>query len=154
MATKPIPDGASTISPYLMVQGAARAIEYYQQLFGAKVRLKIDGPHGTVMHSELQIGNSTVMLADENAEHGSFSPSKYGGSPIALALYVSDVDAVFAKAIATGSKQFRPLANQFYGDRSGSVIDPFGHLWHLSTHIEDVSPQEMKNRMASHMQMT
>jgi PhnB protein len=154
MATKPIPDGASTVSPYLMIRGATQAIAFYQKVFGAIVRLKMDGPAGIIMHAELQIGNSNIMLADENPEHGNFGPAKFGGSPIALALYVTDVDAVFAKALAAGARQYRPLANQFYGDRSGSVIDPFGHLWHLSTHIEDVTPEEMKNRMASQMQHT
>ncbi len=152
MSAQPIPEGASTLAPYLTVQGAARAIAFYQQVFGAKVILKLDGPNGSIMHSELKFGNSTIMLADQNADSGSFAPAKFGGSPIGLALYVTDVDAVFAKALAAGARQHRPLANQFYGDRSGSIIDPFGHLWHLSTHIEDVSPQEIKNRMEARMQ--
>jgi PhnB protein len=146
-AVKPIPEGNHTVTPYLIVDDATKAIAYYEKAFQAKTLGVMPGPKGRVMHAEIQIGDSRVMLADEFPEMGAKSPKAFGGSPITIALYVPDVDAVVERALAAGGTLKRPVENQFYGDRSGAVTDPFGHVWHVSTHVEDVSHEEMQRRM-------
>ncbi|MEW6306573.1 MAG: VOC family protein [Verrucomicrobiota bacterium] len=146
---KPIPDGYHTATPYLIVDGAAKAIEFYKQAFGATEIMCMPGPGGKVMHAEIQIGTSRLMLADECPQANALSPKTVGGSPMFIALYVADVDATVGKAVAAGAKVERPVQNQFYGDRSGMILDPFGHRWNIGTHIEDVSPEEMNKRMAA-----
>ena len=152
MTVKPIPDGYPSVTPYLIVAGAAAAIAFYQHVFGAKVRLRLDGPNGKIGHAEVAIGDSLIMLADEHPEMGALAPSTIGGTPVGLHVYVEDVDGVAAKAVAAGATLKRPVENQFYGDRLGSIVDPFGHLWHISTHIEDVSPEEIGRRAAAMVQ--
>lgn len=147
-----IPKGFNTITPYLVIKGAAQAIEYYKNVFGATVLVRMDGPNGTVGHAELQIGDSRIMLADENPQMGHKSATSIGASPVSLYIYLPDVDRVVEKAVAQGAKLQRPVQDQFYGDRSGFIQDPFGHLWGVATHIEDVSPQDMKERMKKVMQ--
>jgi PhnB protein len=142
-----IPKGYNTITPYLVIKGAAKAIEYYKDVFGAKVVVRMDGPGGTVGHAELEIGDSRIMLADENPQMGNRSAETIGGSPVSLYVYLPDCDKVVAKATAAGAKVLKPVADQFYGDRSGFIQDPFGHLWGIATHVEDVSDAEMKERM-------
>jgi PhnB protein len=146
---KPIPDGYGSVIPYLIVSDGTAAIAFYQRVFGAKLRMRLDGPDGKVGHAELEIGDSLVMLADEHPEMGALSPRSISGSPVGLHLYIEDVDAVAAKALAAGASLERPVENQFYGDRLGTIIDPFGHRWHISTHIEDVSPEEIGRRAAA-----
>ena len=148
-AVKPVPDGYPSLTPYLIVADAAAAIAFYQQVFGATLRMKLDGPDGKIGHAELEIGNSLIMLADEHPEMGALSPKTVGGTPVGLHVYVEDVDAVAVTAVAAGAALKRPVENQFYGDRLGSIIDPFGHLWHISTHVEDVSPEEIGRRAAA-----
>jgi PhnB protein len=148
---KPIPDGYHNITPYLIVNGAANAIEFYKKAFGARELMRFPGPGGKLMHAEIQIGNSPVMLADESPESVGKSPPSYGGSTVGLALYVPDVDATFKQAVAAGVKVVRPLQDQFYGDRSATVIDPFGHIWTVATHVEDVSSEEMQRRFQAMM---
>jgi PhnB protein len=148
MAVKPIPEGYHTATPYLIVSEGMRALEFYKEAFGAEELMRLPGPGGKLMHGEIRIGDSPIMLADEFPEIGARSPKSYGGSPVSLMLYVEDVDAMFARAIAAGAVEVRPVQNQFYGDRSGTLTDPFGHQWTLSTHVEDVSPEEMERRMA------
>jgi PhnB protein len=143
----PIPPGYHTATPYLVVSNAAAAIEYYMNAFGATELMRFPGPGGKVLHAEIKIGDSPIMLADEMPEMGAKSPEAFGGSPVGIMLYVSDVDAVYKQAIAAGGKEVRPLQNQFYGDRSGTLIDPYGHKWTVGTHIEDVSMEEMQRRM-------
>jgi PhnB protein len=147
MAVKSIPEGYSTVTPYLIVHDAAGALEFYKKAFGATELMRFGGPGGKIGHAEIQIGTSRVMLADEHPEMGALSPRTIGGSAGGLALYVEDVDARFQQAVAAGGKVLRPVADQFYGDRSGTIEDPFGHKWTLATHKEDVSPEEMHRRM-------
>jgi PhnB protein len=142
-----IPEGYNTVTPYLVIKGAAKAIDYYKNVFGATVVVRMDGPGGSVAHAELKIGDSHIMLADENLQMGNRSAESIGASPVSLLIYLPDCDAVVAKAVAAGAKVLKPVADQFYGDRSGFLQDPFGHLWGVATHIEDVSPEEMKERM-------
>lgn len=149
MAVQPIPAGYHTVTPYLIVAGAARAIDFYKQAFGAVELMRFDGPGGTVAHAEIRIGNSPIMLADEMPDMGYKSPQAYGGSPVGLMLYVEDADATFAQAIQAGGQEVRPVQDQFYGDRSGNLVDPFGHMWTISTHKEDVPVEEMQRRMAA-----
>jgi PhnB protein len=146
MPVKPIPDGYRSVTPYLAVRQAADAIEYYRRAFGAKERMRLTAPDGKVGHAELEIGDSVIMLADEHPEMDFRSPATYGGAAVSLHLYVKDVDASFRKAIDAGGKPVRPVQDQFYGDRSGTLRDPFGHVWHLATHKEDVSPEEIDRR--------
>jgi len=146
MAVQPIPPGHHTVTPYLMIRGASQAIEFYQKAFDALTEMRLDQPDGRVGHAEIRIGDSAVMLADEFPEMGAKGPGAYGGSPVHLHLYVVDADAFFEKAIAAGATVLRPLADQFYGDRSGTITDPFGHVWHIATHKEDVPPDEIKRR--------
>ena len=152
MAVKPIPDGYHTATPYLIVKGAARAIEFYKQAFGATELMRLEGPGGRVGHAEIKIGDSPIMLADEFPEMGAVSPqSPGGGSSVGLCLYVADVDARFDRAVAAGAKVRRPVKDQFYGDRSGTLEDPFGHVWTIATHTEDVPPEEINRRFEAQM---
>lgn len=148
MKTLPIPQGFNTLSPYITVRGADKAVEFYKKAFGAKESGRITMPDGSIGHSELEIGDSKIMLAKENEQWGNLSPQKLGGSPVSLCIYVTDVDAVFANAIKAGATVHGDMTpkDQFYGDRSGSVIDPFGHQWIIMTHIEDISYAEMQKR--------
>ena len=148
MAVKPIPEGYHAVTPYLIIKGANRAIEFYKNVFGAKEIMRFPGSNGTIGHAELKIGDSVIMLADE--QQGNYrSPEAFGGSPVSLMIYVPDVDRTFRQAIASGAKESSPLEDKFYGDRSGNLVDPFGHVWTVATHKEDVSQEEMQRRMAS-----
>ena len=147
MAVNPIPAGHGTVTPSIIVKEAAKAIDWYKKALGAEEVSRFEGPDGRIMHAEIKIGDSHIMLADEAPEMDARSPKHYGGSPISLMLYVEDVDKLFAQAVAAGATVAQPVTDKFYGDRSGTVKDPFGHSWHLSTHKEDVSPDEMKKRM-------
>jgi PhnB protein len=151
MAVKPIPDGYHTVTPYLVVKGAAAAIEFYKKAFSAQELFCMAGPEGRVMHAEIQVGDSRVMLSDECPEASTRSPQSLGGSPVGLCLYVKDVDALSKQAIAAGAKVLRPIADQFYGDRSCTVTDPYGHQWTIATHKEDVPPEEMRRRAEAFM---
>jgi PhnB protein len=151
MATKPIPDGYRTVTPYLIVKGAADAIEFYKRAFGATEMLRMADPQGGVGHAEIKIGDSVIMLADEHPAMGYRSPRSFGGSSVSILLYLEDVDGVFERAVKYGAKAQRPVANQFYGDRSGTLEDPFGHVWTVATHVEDVPPEEMKRRAEAAM---
>ena len=146
---KPIPEGYHSVTPYLHIRGAADAIEYYKKVFGATELMRMPGPGGKVMHAEIRIGDSIVMLADENPQMGALSPQSVGGTASGFLVYVDKVDAVVQKAVDSGSKLLRPVQDQFYGDRSGTITDPFGHRWYVATHIEDVTPEEMRKRMAA-----
>ena len=151
MAVKPIPDGYHSVTPYLIIDGATQALDFYQQAFGATELFRLPAPGGRIGHAEIRIGDSIVMLADGVPEMGHRDPKALGGTPLGLMLYVEDCDQVFARAVAAGAKVEQPLADKFYGDRSGTVIDPFGHKWTIGTHKEDVSPEEMERRMAAFM---
>ena len=146
MKTKPIPKGYHAVTPYLSVQGAASAIAFYKKAFGAKEIMRMPGPEGTIGHAEIQIGDSRIMLADEFPDMNFRSPRAVGGTSVNIHLYVQDVDKVAKKAVAAGAKLLRPVADQFYGDRSGSLEDPFGHVWHVATHTEDIPMKELKKR--------
>ena len=148
---KPIPEGYPRVTPYLFVEGAAAAIEFYGKIFGARERMRMPAPEGKIGHAEIEIGDSVVMLADEAPDMGALSPNTIGGSPVTLSIYVEDVDAVFEAALEAGATSVRPIENQFYGDRIGQFEDPFGHRWHVATHVEDVPPDEMEKRMAEAM---
>jgi PhnB protein len=148
---KPIPDGYPSLTPYLIVADGAGAIAFYERAFGATLRLRLVRPDGKIGHAELDIGGSVVMLADEYPAMDAKAPPAYGGTPVSLHLYVEDADAVAARAVAAGAMLKRPVADQFYGDRLGTLQDPFGHIWHVSTHIEDVSPEEIDRRAAEAM---
>ena len=149
MAVKSVPDGYHTVTPYLIINGAAQALEFYKRAFGATELLRMADPQGRVGHAEIKIGDSMVMLADEHHEMGHRGPRTLGGTSVSILLYVPDVDTVFDRAIKAGAKSQRPVADQFYGDRMGTLEDPFGHVWTIGTHIEDVSAEEMKRRMAA-----
>jgi PhnB protein len=146
---KAIPDGYHTATPYLIISGAAQAIDFYRNVFGATELLRMADPDGRIAHAEIKIGDSVIMLADEAPGHR--SPRSLGGAAVSTMLYVENVDDCFNRAIAAGAKAQRPLANQFYGDRSGTIEDPFGHVWTIATHVEDVPPEEMKKRVESFM---
>lgn len=141
---KPIPDGYPQVIPYLIVDGAADAIEFYAKVLGTKERMRMGG--GKVGHAELELGDSVIMLADEFPESDAKSPATYGGSPVTISLYVTDVDGIWAKAMAAGAKELRPPTDQFYGDRTAQFEDPWGHRWNIGTHVEDVPPDEMERR--------
>ncbi len=149
MAVKPIPDGYPRVSPYLIVDGAAKAIDFYTTVLGATERMRMGGPDGKVGHAELMIGDGLIMLADEFPEMGANSPTKIGGSPVTINVYVENVDSTFKRAIDNGAKELRAVEDKFYGDRGGEFEDPFGHKWSVQTHIEDVSPEEMQKRAAA-----
>jgi len=146
MAVKSQPDGYHSVTPYLIVRGGARAIDFYTKAFGAEELFRMDTPGGGIGHAEVQIGDSRVMLADEHPEVGARSPESIGGSAVHLMIYVDDCDAVFNRAIAAGAKETRALRDEFYGDRVGNLIDPFGHSWSIATHKEDLSPEEIQQR--------
>jgi PhnB protein len=146
MAVKPIPDGYHTVTPYLAVDDAAEAIEYYKNVFGAKERVRMDAPGGKVGHAELEIGDSLVMLSDPFPQASTRPPKELGGTSASVFMYVEDVDAVVQKAVEAGATVTMEVADQFWGDRFGSVLDPFGHLWSIATHVEDVPPEEMAER--------
>ena len=146
MAVKPIPDGYHSIQPYLMIDGAAKAIEFYKKAFGATERLCMKQPDGRVGHAEIEIGDSCIMMADENAQMQAFAPGHFGGSPVTLLLYTEDCDAMYNRAIAAGAKSVREPADQFYGDRMAGVEDPFGYKWYIATHIKDVSKEELEKQ--------
>jgi PhnB protein len=151
---RPIPEGYHTVTPYLYVRGATAAIDFYKNVFGASEIVRMAGPDGRIMHAEMKIGDSVVMLGDENLQVGMLSPQTVGGFSTGLHVYVENSDAVVKKMVDSGGKVLRPIKNQFYGDRSASVLDPFGHMWSVATHIEDVSPEEMKKRMTAAMSQT
>src|SRR5215471_19556814 len=144
---KSVPEGYSTVTPYLIIKDASAAIDFYKKAFGATETFRMPGPGNTVAHAELKIGDSMIMLADDYPQAIAHSPQSLGGTCITIHLYVSDVDAVANRAIAAGIKVLRPVENQFYGDRSGNFQDPFGHIWSIGTHVEDVAPDEMKKRI-------
>jgi PhnB protein len=149
MAVKAIPDGYHSMTPYLIIDGAAKAIEFYTKAFGATELLRLPGPGGKLGHAEIKIGDSILMMADEMPDMGYRGPKALGGSPVGILLYVADVARTFEKAVVAGATVDRPIQDQFYGDRSGSVIDPFGYKWTISTHVEDVPPEEMQRRVAA-----
>lgn len=146
MAVQPIPAGYHTATIYLIVKGGLKALDFYKKAFGAAELMRFEMPGGRLGHAEIKIGDSLIMLADEFPEMGHKSPSTLGGAGAGIMLYVQDCDAMFNQAVAAGATAVKPLQNQFYGDRSGTVLDPFGHQWTISTHIEDVSDEEMKRR--------
>ena len=146
-AVKPIPDSYPRVTAYLHIDGASDAIEFYKKIFGATERMRMPGPDGKVGHAELQIGDSVVMMADAFPDMGALDPKKLGGTPVSLTVYVEDVDKTFKAAIKAGSTEHQPVEDKFYGDRSGTFDDPWGHRWSVMTHIEDVSPEEMGKRM-------
>jgi len=145
-SVRPIPDNRRSATPYLAVRNAADAIDFYKRAFGATELYRLDDPSGRIGHAEIMIGEAAIMLSDEYPEMDVLSPETLGGSPVVIHIYVEDVDAVVASAVAHGAKVLRPVADQFYGDRGGKIADPFGHLWWIATHKEDVSPEEMKRR--------
>jgi PhnB protein len=147
-SVKPIPDGYPQVTPYLSVDGAAAAIDFYCKVFGATERMRMPSPDGRVGHAELELGNSLIMLADEYPEMGIRGPKSIGGSPVTISVYVDDVDSVFERALKEGAMATREVENQFYGDRAGQFEDPFGHKWSVATHVEDVPPDEMTKRAA------
>ena len=149
---KPIPEGHNSVSAYLIVDGAARALDFYKSAFGATELFRHEAPGGKIGHAEVRIGDTVVMLADVHPDFDAHGPAKYGGSPVSLHLYVEDVDKVAQRAVAAGARVKRPVADQFYGDRLGTLEDPFGHTWHVSTHIEDVSAEELDRRAVKAMQ--
>jgi PhnB protein len=147
MAVRHVPEGYSTVTPYLIIRGASDAIDFYKRAFGAIEIMRFAAPDGKVGHAEIQIGGSRVMLADEHPDRGYRSPESSGGSGSGIMLYLDEVDEVFSRALQAGAKVREPVKDQFYGDRSGTLVDPFGYWWTVATHIEDVSPEEMQRRM-------
>lgn len=151
MAVKPIPEGYHSVTPYLIIKGAAAALEFYKKAFGAVELMRLEAPGGKIGHAEIRIGDSPVMLADEFPEMGAISPQTLGGAGVSLMVYVEDVDARFRQAIQAGGTEVRPVQDQFYGDRSGTLKDPFGHQWTIGTHTEDLTPEEIGQRAAAAM---
>jgi PhnB protein len=148
MAVKPIPEGYPQVTPYLVVDGAGAAIEFYGTVLGARERMRLPGPDGTIGHAELQLGDSLIMVADEAPQFGLRGPRAIGGTPVTISVYVEDVDGVVERAVQAGATVLRPVEDQFYGDRSGQFEDPFGHRWSIATHVADVSADEMSQRAA------
>jgi PhnB protein len=146
MAVKSIPEGYNTVTPYLIIEGAAEAIEFYKKAFGATELFRFPAPEGKIGHAEIKIGDSPIMLADAYPKMGYKDPKSIGGSPVSLMIYIEDVDTVFNRAVDAGATVKEAVTNKFYGDRSGSLIDPFGHVWHVATHMEDVPMEEMEKR--------
>ena len=146
---KPVPDGYHNVTPYMIIDGAARALDYYKRVFGATERMRMPGPDGKIGHAEISIGDSMIMLADEHPVMGARSPRAFGGAAVSIMLYVNDVDATVKAAVAEGAKLLQPVQDKFYGDRMGTIEDPFGHHWHIGTHKEDVPPDELKRRSAA-----
>lgn len=153
MSVKPIPDGYHTLTPYMTVRDAARAIDFYKKAFGAVERGVMKGPEGKVMHAELTIGDSIFMVADEFPEYGSLSPQSTGGAGMGLHIYLEDVDSAFDRAVQAGASVEMPVSDMFWGDRYGKLADPFGHKWSIATHKRDMSPQEMEEEMKAQMPM-
>jgi len=151
MSTKPIPEGYNTVTPYLAVDDAAAAIEYYKKAFGAKETVRMHAPDGKIGHAELEIGDSHVMLSDPFPQASTKPPRELGGTSVSVFMYVEDVDAVVKQAVGAGATVTMEVADQFWGDRFGSVKDPFGHLWSIATHVEDVPPEEMAERAKAAM---
>ncbi|HJX92439.1 MAG TPA: VOC family protein [Pyrinomonadaceae bacterium] len=145
---KPIPDGYHSVTPYLIINGATKALDFYKKAFGATELFRMEH-EGKIGHAEMKIGDSPVMLADEQPAMGYVGPEKLGNSPVSLMIYVEDVDKVYKEAISSGGTEVKPVQDQFYGDRSGTLKDPFGHVWHIATHKEDVAPAEMEKRIAA-----
>ena len=150
MPVKTIPEGYHSVTPHLIVRGAAEAIDFYRKAFGAVELFRFPSPDGKIGHAEIKIGDSPIMMADEYPDMGYKGPQTIGGSPVSLMIYVEDVDTVFNQAVAAGATIKEALQDKFYGDRMGTVTDPFGHVWHISTHKEDVSMDEMQERMKEH----
>lgn len=148
---KAIPEGYEGATPYLIVNGAAKALEFYKKAFGATEIMRMPAPGGRVGHAEIKIGNAIIMLADEFPEMNHRSPQSFGGTPVSMLVYVQDVDTFVKRAVAAGAKAVTAVENKFYGDRSGSLEDPFGHQWHFATHVEDVPPDEMAKRAETFM---
>lgn len=148
MAVRPIPEGYPRVTPYLIIDGASAAIDFYVEVLDAKEQMRMPTPDGGIGHAELLIGDSMIMLADESPDMGARGPKTIGGSPVSLMVYVEDVDATFAKALTAGATETAPVEDKFYGDRSGTFDDPWGHHWHVASHVEDVSPEEMERRAA------
>jgi PhnB protein len=148
MAVRPIPEGYPRVTPYLTIDGAAADIDFYTTVLDAKERMRMPAPGDKIGHAEIEIGESIIMLADESPEMGNKGPKALGGSPVSIMVYVEDADATFAKALQAGATETQPLEDKFSGDRAGSFEDPWGHLWHVATHVEDVSPEEMEKRVA------
>lgn len=146
---KPIPEGYHTVTPYIIVKDAAKAIEFYKKALGAKELYRMAMDNGVIGHAEIQIGDSKIMLADEFPDMKALSPTAYKGTPVSFMIYVNDVDSAAKVAVNAGMSVKKPVADQFYGDRTGTFEDPFGHIWSIGTHIEDVSPEEMKKRMSA-----
>ena len=149
--TQPIPNDYPRVMPYLIVDGASEAIDFYSSVLGASERMRMAAPQNRVGHAELSIGDSVIMLADESPDMGVLGPKTVGGTPVTLHVYVEDVDSVFDRAVAAGGKALRPVEDRFYGDRSGQFEDPFGHRWDVATHVEDVPPDEMSKRAEAAM---
>lgn len=147
MAVKYIPDGYHTATPYLVIKGAARALDFYKKAFGATELMRMPDSDGKIGHAEIKIGNSPIMLADEFPDRGYKSPQSIGGTPVSIMLYVENVDKTVERAVAEGAKITKAVEDQFYGDRNGTISDPFGHVWTISTHVEDVTPAEMQRRI-------
>ena len=146
---KSIPEGYHSLTPYLIIKGAAAAIDFYKKNFDAQEIMRFPQPDGRIGHAELKMGDSYIMMADEFPEMNKVSPTTLGNTPVGLMLYVDDADAIFNRAVFAGAKVEKPLTDQFYGDRSGTLLDPFGHQWTIATHKEDVSPEEMERRVAA-----
>ena len=144
---KTVPEGYHTVTPYMTLRDAVSAIDFYRRAFGAELVMKLDMPDGKIAHAEMRIGDSVIMMSEENPEWGNKSPLTLGGSPMFLMIYLPDVDAAFAKALAAGATVVRPVEDQFYGDRAGTLKDPYGHQWTLGTHMEDLSQEEVQRRM-------
>jgi PhnB protein len=149
MPVASIPQGYHTLTPYLIVDGAADALAWYAKALGAREVMRLSSPNGKIGHAEIDIGDSRLMLADQSPDFDAYAPGQFGGSPVSLHLYVEDVDTIATRAIAAGATLVRPIEDKFYGDRMGTLRDPFGHTWHLATHIEDVSPEEIERRTAA-----
>ena len=145
----PVPEGYHTASPYLITANAAAALEFYCAGFGATVKRRLAMPGGKIMHAEIKIGDSIIMLADEFPSHDAFGPEHFGGSPVSIVLYVENADRLYSEALKAGGTSLRPMADQPFGDRSGTVRDPFGHRWTLTTHVEDISDEEIERRFAA-----
>ncbi len=147
--TKPIPDGYHTVTPYLIIKDAAKAIDFYREAFGATELMRLASPDGKIMHAEIKIGDSPIMLCDECPDWNALSPQTIGGTAVSIVLYLADVDSIVGRAVAAGASLLMPVEDQFWGDRMGTVADPFGHKWSIATHIEDVSPEEIEKRAKS-----
>ncbi|MFA9438232.1 VOC family protein [Uliginosibacterium sp. sgz301328] len=142
----PIPDGYPAVTPYLCCKNGAAALDFYKRAFGAVETMCMKGPDGKIGHAEFRVGNSPVMMADECPDMGFLSPATIGGAGVNIMMYVDDVDTVFKRALGAGAEELRPVRNEFYGDRTGTLRDPFGHVWHVATHVEDVAPDELERR--------